>query len=158
MAEIINNDREIEALLANHLQFLHEANKNDILGWLGKNSWNQNAQCMFPIVWHLLEKRIQEHPHEAREVGDYGRLPIHDVLWYSSNLKANTPAPLSLVQLLIKLHPDGFHFQSHSGYIPQDWAVHHPYIDCFRAVLYNGRVQAATIQDDDRETSLAQEH
>ena len=89
MAEIINNDGEIEALPAD-LQFLRQANTNDIIGWLGKNIWYENAQCMFPKVWHLLEKRIREHPHEAREVDEDGDLPIHTVLWYSRKLKTNT--------------------------------------------------------------------
>jgi hypothetical protein len=44
---------------------------------LGKNAWNQNVRRMFPKAWHLLEKRIREHPNEAREVGDVGRPPIH---------------------------------------------------------------------------------
>ena len=153
MAEIVNNDGEIEALPA-ELQFLRQANTNDIIGWFAQNEWNQNAQCMFPKVWHLLEKRIRENPNEAREVGYYGRLPIHNVLWYSGKLKTNTAAPLSLVQLLIEVHPDGLHFQDHLQGVPLHWAVYHPCIDCFRAVLYSSGVDATTIQTFDGWTPL----
>ena len=89
MAEIVNNDGEIEALPA-ELQFLRQANTNDIIGWCVDNHcWWEDAQCMFPKVWNLLEKRIREHPHEAREVDDSGctYLPIHDVLSVSGELK-----------------------------------------------------------------------
>jgi hypothetical protein len=62
MAEIVNNDGEIEALPA-EVQLLHQANTNDIICWFSQNEWNQKAQCMFPKVWHLLEKRIRENPN-----------------------------------------------------------------------------------------------
>jgi hypothetical protein len=148
MAEAIEEirvDGEIEALPAD-LQFLREANTNDICRWLGKNAWNESAQCMFPKVWHLLGKRIREHPNEAREVGDDGRLPIHYIFWYSGNLKTNTAAPLSLIQLLIEVHPDGLHVQDQDGCIPLHWAIDHPFIDCFREVLYSSGVEATIIQ------------
>jgi hypothetical protein len=74
--EEIRVDGEIEALPAD-LQFLRKANANGIIGWfVDKASWNQNARFMSPIVWRLLEKRIREHPNEAREVVDCGGLPI----------------------------------------------------------------------------------
>ncbi len=157
MAEIVNNDGEIEALPA-EVQLLCQTNMNGIIGWFSQNEWNQKAQRMFPKVWHLLEKRIRENPNEAREVGYLGRLPIHNVLWYSGRLpihnvlwysgklKTNPAAPLSLVQLLIEVHPDGLHFQDHLQGVPLHWAVYHPCIDCFRAVLYSSGVDATTIQ------------
>jgi hypothetical protein len=40
MAEIVSNNGEVEALPA--------ANTNGIIGWLGKNAWNQNVRRMFP--------------------------------------------------------------------------------------------------------------
>jgi hypothetical protein len=148
--EEIRVDGEIEEALPAELQFLRQANTNDIIGWLGKNASKESAQCMFPKVWHLLEKRIREHPHEAREVDEgNGRLhlPIHDVLWYSGEMKTNFhAAPLSLIQLLIEVHPDGLHVQDDNGRVPLHFAVNHPCIDCFRAVLYNGSVDATTIQ------------
>ncbi len=112
---------------------------------LCQHTGNKNAPRKFPKVWHLLEKRIREHPNEAREVYNTG-LPIHFVLRFSGYQYPNTAAPLSLVQLLIELHPDGLHIQDHAGCIPLRWAVDHPCIDCFRAVLYNGGVEATTIQ------------
>jgi hypothetical protein len=57
MAEIINNDGEIEALPAD-LQFLRETNTNGIIGWFSQNAWNENARRINPKVWHSLEKRI----------------------------------------------------------------------------------------------------
>jgi ankyrin repeat protein len=110
---------------------------------------------MSPIVWRLLEKRIREHPNEAREVVDGGGLAINNVLRFSYKLISNTAAPLSLVQLLIELHPDGLHVQNSNGCIPLHWATYYPCIDCFRAVLYNGGVEATTIQTSRGETPLA---
>jgi ankyrin repeat protein len=60
----------------------------------------------------------------------------------------NTAAPLSLLRLLIEVHPDGLHFRDFVGWIPLHWAVFHPCIDCFRAVLYSSGVDATTIQDE----------
>jgi hypothetical protein len=57
MAEIINNDGEIEALPAD-LQFFRKANTNGIIGWFSQNAWNENARRINPKVWHSLEKRI----------------------------------------------------------------------------------------------------
>jgi hypothetical protein len=157
MAEIVNNDGEIEALLA-ELQFLRQAsqaNTYDICRWCVDNHWcGEDAQRMFPKVWHLLEKRIREYPNEAREVDDDGKLPIHIVLDYSRRLRTNTAAPLSLVHLLIEVHPDGLHVLDLVGYIPLHSAVDHSCIDCFRAVLYNGGVEATTIQDSNGWTPL----
>jgi hypothetical protein len=154
--EEIRVDGEIEALPAD-LQFLRKANANGIIGWfVDKARWNQNARCMSPIVWRLLEKRIREHPNEAREVVDGGGLAINNVLRFSYKLISNTAAPLSLVQLLIELHPDGLQVQDDAGSISLHWAVDHPCIDCFRAVLYNGDVEATTIQTiSSGETPLA---
>mmetsp|Transcript_2528 Transcript_2528/g.4594 ORF Transcript_2528/g.4594 Transcript_2528/m.4594 type:complete len:369 (-) Transcript_2528:106-1212(-) len=156
MAEIINNDGEIEALPVD-LQFLRRANTYDIIGWFNKNGWSEKTQHMFPKVWHLLEKRIRENPHEAREVDDsgYTYLPIHEVLSVSDERKTtNTAVPLSLLRLLIEVHPDGLHDQDPNGYIPLHWALCHPCIDCFRAVLYNGGVDATTIQAEYGTTPL----
>jgi ankyrin repeat protein len=152
MAESVNNDGEIEALPA-EFQHLRLANTNDIIYWL---QMNRNQQDMFPTAWSLLEKRIREHPHEAREVVGYdGNLPIHEVLWYSMMFwKMNNAAPLSLVQLLIRVHPDGLHFQGYRGGVPLHHALHHPCIDCFRAILYNGGVEATTIQTSIGRTPL----
>ncbi len=153
MAEIVNNDGEIEALLA-ELQFLRQAsqaNTYDICRWCVDNHWcGEDAQRMFPKVWHLLEKRIREYLNEAREVDDDGKLPIHIVLDYSRRLRTNTAAPLSLVHLLIEVHPDGLHVLDLVGYIPLHSAVDHSCIDCFRAVLYNGvsrQQQFKTVMD-----------
>jgi hypothetical protein len=74
------------------------------------------------------------------------RLPIHYVFLLSGYQMTNTAMPLSLVQLLIKLYPDGLHIQDHAGCIPLRWAGYHPCIDCFRAVLHNTGVKATTIQ------------
>jgi ankyrin repeat protein len=154
MAEIVNNNGEIEALPAD-LQFLREASTNGIIGWFAQNKWYENAQHMFPKVWHLLEKRIREQPLQARDVDDDGRLLIHDILWLSSaNRNETAAAPLSLIQLLIELHPDGLHFQDGEGRVPLYWAVSHPCVDCFRAVLYNGSVEVTTIQDRNGWTPL----
>jgi hypothetical protein len=57
MAEIVNNDGEIEALPAD-LQFLREANTHGIIRWTHKHVGNFNAPRKFPKLWHLLEKRI----------------------------------------------------------------------------------------------------
>ena len=154
-AEIEEIEGEIEEALPAELQFLHEAYTNGIFRWFLDNKWNKSKQPMFPKVWHLLEKRIREHPNDAREVyGDRG-LAINNVLRFSYKLKTNTAAPLSLIQLLIELHPDGFHFQDGDGCIPLHFAVGHPCIDCFRAVLYNGGVEATTIQARYGRTPLA---
>jgi hypothetical protein len=138
------------------LQFLRQANTNDIIGWCVDNHWcGEDAQRMFPKVWHLIEKRIRENSNEAREVDERnGRLPVHAVLWYSGKLKTNTAAPLSLVHLLIEVHPDRLHVQGHRGGVPLHWAVDHPCIDCFRAILYNGGVEATTIQTSIGKTPL----
>jgi hypothetical protein len=80
--EEIRVDGEIEEALPADLQFLRKANTNGIIGWfVDKARWNQNVRCMSPIVWRLLEKRIREHPNEAREVDEDGNLPIHHVFW-----------------------------------------------------------------------------
>jgi ankyrin repeat protein len=150
-------DGEIEALPAD-LQFLRQANTNGICRWFAQNEWNQNAPCMSPIVWRLLEKRIREHPNEAREVVDgSGGPPIQLVLLFSSGVLGTNfhAAPLSLIQLLIELHPDGLHVQNSNGCIPLHWATYYPCIDCFRAVLYNGGVEATTVQTRSGETPLA---
>lgn len=70
---------------------------------------------------------------------------IHSVLLMSyewcigMKLLQGRPAPLSLlVQLLIEMHPQGLHIKDHGGYIQLHYAVGHPCIDCFHAVLYNG--------------------
>jgi hypothetical protein len=113
---------------------------------------------MSPIVWRLLEKRIREHPNEAREVVDgSGGPPIQLVLLFSSGVLGTNfhAAPLSLIQLLIELHPDGLHVQNSNGCIPLHWATYYPCIDCFRAVLYNGGVEATTVQTRSGETPLA---
>jgi hypothetical protein len=149
MAEIVNNDGEIEALPA-ELQFLRQANTNDILGWVAQTEWvGEDAERMIPKMWNLLEKRIREHPHEAREVDELdGCLPIHDVVGWSRFLETNTAAPLSLVCLLIEVHPDGLHVRDKERRVPLHLALYIPCIDCFRAVLYNGGVDATTIQDE----------
>jgi hypothetical protein len=157
MAEIVKNIGEIEKALPADLQFFRKANTNGIMGWFFKNERNFYTRRMFPKVWHLLEKRIREHPNEAREVDEgNGHLPIHDVLWFSGKMKTNFhAAPLSLIQLLIELHPDGLRVQNSSGCIPLHFVLHHPCIDCFRAVLYNGGVEATTVQTRSGETPLA---
>jgi hypothetical protein len=85
-----------------------------------------------------------------------GNLPIHHVLWVSHRHETKVDAaPLSLIQLLIELHRDGLHIQtSSSGCIPLHFAFGHPCIDCFRAVLYNGGVEATTIQTSIGSTPL----
>jgi hypothetical protein len=149
VAAIEEINGEIEALPVD-LQFLCLANTYDIIGWFNKNGWSEKTQHMFPKVWHLLEKRIREHPDEAREVNEHnGFVPIHYVLRFSGYVKTKFhAAPLSLLQLIIELHPDGLHVQDVNGSIPLHFAVYHPCIDCFRAVLYNGGVEATTIQED----------
>ncbi len=155
MAESVNNDGEIEALPA-EFQHLRLANTNDIIDWCVDNHfWWEDAQYMIPKMWNLLEKRIRENPHEAREVDYYGCLPIHEVLSVSDERKTtNTAVPLSLLRLLIEVHPDGLHVQDPLGYIPLHCALCHPCIDCFRAVLYNGGVYATTIQAEYGTTPL----
>ena len=157
MAEIVSNNGEIEKALPADLQFFRKANTNGIIGWFSQNAWNENARRIIPKVWHLLEKRIREHPNEAREVDEgNGNLPIHHVLWVSRRHETKIDAaPLSLIQLLIELHRDGLHIQtSSSGCIPLHFAFGHPCIDCFRAVLYNGGVEATTIQTSIGSTPL----
>jgi ankyrin repeat protein len=56
--------------------------------------------------------------------------------------------------LLIETHPDGLHFQDNYGRIPLSYALEHPFIDCFRSVLYNGNAEATTIQNEDGWTPL----
>ena len=60
----------------------------------------------------------------------------------------NTPeAPLSLIELLIEMHADGLHFRDGIGNVALHHAAYHSCIDCFRAVLYNGNVEAPTTQN-----------
>jgi hypothetical protein len=150
MTEIVNyNDGEIEALPA-ELQFLRQANMNDILGLgVAATEWvGEDAERMIPKMWNLLEKRIREHPHEAREADEFdGCLPIHNVVGWSRFLETNTAAPLSLVRLLIEVHPVGLHVRDDEQGVTLHLAVFHPCIDCFRAVLYSSGVDATTIQD-----------
>jgi hypothetical protein len=155
---VIKMAAAIEEIEKTDLQFLCQANTNGIMGWfVVENALNGSEQCISPKVWHLLEQRIREHPNEAREVDEGSNLPIHHVLWFSGIMKTNFhAAPLSLIQLLIELHPDGLHVQNSNGCIPLHFALHHPCIDCFRAVLYNGGVEATTIQTSiSGETPLA---
>ena len=42
MAEIVNNDGEIEEALPADLQFFRKANTNGIIGWFFKNERNDN--------------------------------------------------------------------------------------------------------------------
>ena len=102
---------------------------------------------MIPTAWHLLEARIQEHPNEAREVNQDGDLPIHRVLRGSFG-RYDTPVPLSVVELLIDTHPEGLGVQEEYGRgVPLHFAVKHPDIACFRAVLYNGSAEATVMQN-----------
>jgi hypothetical protein len=147
MVETIEEiNKEIQVVPTN-LLFLLEANTDGIINWIRRNYNDEAIHDMFPTVWSLLQERIHKHQHEAREVdeGD-GSLPIHNVLYLSVGRKELTAAPLSLLQLLIQLHSDGLHFQDGLGRIPLHWAVGHPSIDCFRAVLYNDNAEATTIQ------------
>jgi hypothetical protein len=40
----------------------------------GKKRGNKDIQSMFPAVWHLLDKRIWDHPNKTREVDKDGDL------------------------------------------------------------------------------------
>ena len=63
--------------------------------------------------------------------------------------------PLSVVQLLIDTHPEGLHTQEQDGHIPLHFAVEHPDIECFRAVLYGGNKEATIMQDASWRYALA---
>jgi ankyrin repeat protein len=139
MDEIVNNSNgEIQPLPAKP-QFSHHANTNYfIMMWLHENATTTTrTRFLIPAVWRLLEERIREYPNEAREVDEDGNLPIHRVLYASEAFNKSTAAPLSLVRLLIEIHPDGLHFRDDYGRVPLHWAVDHPCIDCFRVVLFN---------------------
>jgi hypothetical protein len=155
MDEIVNNNNgEIQPLPAKP-QFLQHDNTNDIIMWLHENARTKTrTRFLIPAVWRLLEERIREYPNEAREVDEDGNLPIHRVLYASEAFNKSTAAPLSLVHVLIERYPDGLHVQDGNGCIPLYLAMDHPCIDCFRAVLYNGGVEATTIQDRNGESPL----
>ena len=142
MAEVVHNDGEMQPLAEDEEVllflpvFLYDTSAQGIIQWIRDNA---DRTTMIPTAWHLFQTRIQEHPNEATEVDQRGNLLIHRVF--------STSAPLSLVQLLIETHPEGLYTQDIDGQLPLHHAVYHPYIDCFRAVLYNGIVEATTKQD-----------
>jgi hypothetical protein len=51
-------------------------------------------------------------------------------------------------------HPDGRCVQNEYGDIPLHFALRHPCIVCFRAVLHSGNVDVTTMQDLNEETAL----
>ena len=112
---------------------------------------------MIPTVWILFQTRIQEHPNEATEGNrhqgrQHGDLLIHRVLKLHS--RYDTPAPLSVLKLLIDVHPEGLVVQDARGCVPLHYAVSHPDIECFRAVLYSGSIEATTTQNSHGNTPL----
>jgi hypothetical protein len=120
------------------------------MDWINDNRDMKDVQFMIPTAWTFLETRLQEHPNEAREVDRYGYLPIHRVFFVSRtrDQEQNThEAPLSLIELLIEMHADGLHFRDGIGNVALHHAAYHSCIDCFRAVLYNGNVEAPTTQN-----------
>ena len=146
MAENYN----MHTLSPEDLQFLNNADTTAIIVWIFDiiDNKGEAAQVKIPAAWQVLETRIQEHPNEARETGAFDNLPIHNILDMSRLLHKKTDGvPLSLVQLLIEIHPEGLHFQDGFGNTPLHIVVFHPDIECFRAVLYNGNVEATTVQE-----------
>ena len=112
MAEAVNDNGEIQPHLPAEFQFLHDADTSGITVWIFDNRFEWDVRGILPTVWHLLEKRIREHPHEAREEneGEHGDLPIISVFRSSMPVFRTspfTPVPLSVVQLLIDTHPEG---------------------------------------------------
>lgn len=61
---------------------------------------------------------------------------------------------LSLLQLLIKVHPEGLDFQDMYGNTSLHHAGNLHYIDCLRAFLYSGNVEAPATQNMFGETPL----
>ena len=52
-----------------------------------------------------------------------------------------------IVKLLIETYSQGLYYRDNNGMIPLHHAVDRPCLDCFRAVFYNGNVEATTMQD-----------
>jgi hypothetical protein len=132
-------------LLPDLPSFLLGRNTHGIIDWIrwslvrwsldGEDLRRKCTRRILPAVWDLLETRIREHPNEAREVDQYGCLPIHRVFHRPLDQEQSNAAPVSLVELLIQLHIEGLHVQDNSGSVPLHYALYHPHMRTWTAFM-----------------------
>ena len=154
MAEAVHNDGEILQPLPENWWLPADASAHRVIDWINNNRRNTT---MIPTAWILFQTRIQEHPNEATEVESTqvaNRRSTHSQSPHSRFSGNDTPVPLSVVELLIDVHPEGLGVQDAYGCVPLHYAVSHPDIACFRAVLYNGSIEATITQNSHGNTPL----